>query len=453
MAWSIFCVVGSIEYFKDQNATDADSLNGISLTLGNPNFAAVALVLTSIATVVLIAAQKIGSLKFCLYIVSLSFQSLLVFATKSLQGIVLLAISLVLILLLRFLYSPRNKLFKSPSSVMALIGFNVLAAVCILANYGIEKMMTQVSSSLLDRYYHWIAAVRMMKEHYLLGVGVDSYGDSYRLYRIPEALLLRGESNTFANNAHNIYLQLGSTSGLFALATYLLLNVYVLWRSLHALDKNRGNFSIQAIFVLWIVFQIQSLISIDQLGLASWGWIFSGLLVAISFKSTDENALLADSISISPSRKRNEKFQTNKFAAVYSAYLLISSLILLPGMRQEFKVFDSISKINSAQNQLTLSQEISNLYEIARHAQQPSLRVKAILELFKYQKTDMALKLAIVSTSDFPENVAIWDCVASIYETKGQFTEAIPARRITVKLDPLNENLTDLLKKDLSYSK
>ena len=455
LAWLgiFFCFVGIIEYFRKINGTNADSLNGISLTLGNPNFAAVALVFTATATIVLIVAQKIGSSKFYFYSVSFFFQLFLIFETKSLQGVVLFTISLALIILLRFFYSPKNKLFISPSSVMLLVSLNVFAAVFIVGNYGIEKFISQVSSSLLDRYYHWIAAVRMMKENYLFGVGVDSYGDSYRLFRIPEALLLRGESNTFANNAHNIYLQLGSTSGLFALATYLLLNIYVLWRGLHALDKNRGNFSIQGIFVLWTVFQVQSLISIDQLGLASWGWIFGGLLVAISFANTDENVPIPGITSTSPTRKSTEKFQTNKFIFIYSVYLLISSFILIPGMRQEFKVFESISKLNSAESQLALNLEISNLYEIASHAQQPSLRVKAILELFKFQRTDLALKLASASTADFPENVAIWDCVASIYEAQGKFAEAIPARRITVKLDPLNDNLADLLERNLSYSK
>jgi tetratricopeptide (TPR) repeat protein len=305
----------------------------------------------------------------------------------------------------------------------------------------------------LDRYYHWVAAARMIKENYLVGVGVDSYGDNYRLYRLPEALALRGESNTFANNAHNIYLQLGSTSGLFVLFLYLLLNFYILWRGLHALQKNRGNFSVQIVFVLWIVFQTQSLISIDQLGLAVWGWILSGILVSVSFQNESFDKTLKNDNSKASTMYQKVNFQTKKFTILYLSYILISVLILIPGMQQEYKIFALISKINSTQDQIFLNQELSKLYTVASQAQQPSLRVKAILELFKFQRIDLALELANASTIEFPENVAVWDSVASIYEFKGQFEEAVPARRMTVKLDPLNQNLIDLLDKNLAYLK
>jgi O-antigen ligase len=445
--------VGALQYIQNRNKLNPEALNGITLTLGNSNFAAVALVLTSVATMVLVVGQKMGSHKFYLYCLSLISQILLILATKTLQGIILFVLSVMLILFLRVVYSPKSKFFESPYSVIGLIGFSLLGAIYALTNFGIEKFFSQTSSSLLDRYYHWVAAARMIKENYLVGVGVDSYGDNYRLYRLPEALALRGESNTFANNAHNIYLQLGSTSGLFVLFLYLLLNFYILWRGLHALQKNRGNFSVQIVFVLWIVFQTQSLISIDQLGLAVWGWILSGILVSVSFQNESFDKTLKNDNSKASTMYQKVNFQTKKFTILYLSYILISVLILIPGMQQEYKIFALISKINSTQDQIFLNQELSKLYTVASQAQQPSLRVKAILELFKFQRIDLALELANASTIEFPENVAVWDSVASIYEFKGQFEEAVPARRMTVKLDPLNQNLIDLLDKNLAYLK
>ena len=56
------------------------------------------------------------------------------------------------------------------------------------------------------------------------------------------------------------------------------------------------------ILSLWIGYQAQTLISINQIGLSIWGWIFSGLVIGLSLetRSTGSNPLKTTTESLRP---------------------------------------------------------------------------------------------------------------------------------------------------------
>jgi hypothetical protein len=142
----------------------------------------------------------------------------------------------------------------------------------------------------------------MLKANPIFGIGLDSYGDWYWSVRSAPAVLNSLDANT--NSAHNVYLDIASNGGFPLLIAYLALNGLVLFRGIkHLKDSPKFDPYFSAIFVGWIGYQAQSFISINQLGLAVWGWLLGGLVIAYTRSHQNENL---------PDRKYQSKPQLTK---------------------------------------------------------------------------------------------------------------------------------------------
>jgi hypothetical protein len=144
----------------------------------------------------------------------------------------------------------------------------------------------------------------MMKEKPLTGVGLDSYGDWYRSNRDIFAAF-RTSLNRTSNTAHNIFLDVGSNAGFLGFAGYIGFIVFVAIVSLKKLfsAKELDIFHL-ALFSVWVGYLVQSLASINQIGVGIWGWLFSGAL--LSHAVISENDAKSDfKVGI----KRNKKVQ------------------------------------------------------------------------------------------------------------------------------------------------
>jgi O-antigen ligase len=168
-------------------------------------------------------------------------------------------------------------------AVSTLIGFLGLSG---LFGFGIfsERLSNDVVN-LKDRYYHWISALNMMKDNIFFGVGIDAFGDYYRRYRTEESIILRGTAMSGTDNAHNSFLQYGATGGAPLLLVYAVLILFILWRSLKAFKLQSDKRLVGTLFAVWIGYQVQSLVSIEQIGISIWNWALGGILVNLSFES------------------------------------------------------------------------------------------------------------------------------------------------------------------------
>lgn len=132
-------------------------------------------------------------------------------------------------------------------------------------------------SSLEARFYYWQAAVRTFKDNVFFGVGLDAFGDYYGRYRTAEAVAWNTQPT---NAAHNVFLDYAANGGIFFLVLNLVLVGWVLMSFYRVIIKARDfNIEYIALFSGWVAFQAQSLISINQIGLAIWNWVISGLLI------------------------------------------------------------------------------------------------------------------------------------------------------------------------------
>jgi O-antigen ligase len=422
--------------------------NKIILTLGNSNFASALLALTSIATLTLVLrATSKPWLRVTLFM-SFLVQMYLTMKSDALQGLLVLLIGSSILFGLVLTFSNRL-MFKK----FALVWWGVIATLGIIGISGIfgngplSTLLNPNLRSLQDRFYHWVAALNMIKDNLLFGVGIDSFGDYYRGFRVLEAIQLRGTATSSTNNAHNTIMQIGATGGLVLLFAYLALIVFTAYRAVIAFKKNDDKILVSGIFCIWIAFQIQSLVSIDQIGLVVWGWAASGCLVALSFVRLEQNKLKR-ATRIAPVVKKSPTIRSNANSLLLIVVGLLPSILLIPTVQNEYRLREKIIELVSSSSEDALSVNAQKLYLEARKSDQPELRLQALQYLLQTKSSDLSLELATTTTEQFPNSFESWDALARIYEAKGEKEKGLGARRITLELDPLNDEIKALLEAD-----
>jgi hypothetical protein len=251
-------------------------------TFGNPNFqsAFMGMVAAAASTAIFFGrySNKIrGSLVVLIAIAILNVK------LSSLQGYLnfLAGFSAALIL---YLFSTRRKIMGWFVLGIASAGSTVL----ILGIFNLGPLSDYIyKSSLQARGFYWRAAVKMMVEHPIFGVGLDSFGNWFRRSRSRSASEFN--AGVVSDTAHNIPLDLGTGGGFPLLIAYMCLVLLTIISITRILKRGQEfNVVFATLVAAWVAYQAQSLISINQLGLGVWGWSLSGLLIGYEINSRDQ---------------------------------------------------------------------------------------------------------------------------------------------------------------------
>jgi putative inorganic carbon (HCO3(-)) transporter len=246
-------------------------------TLGNSDFAAALLSICSIATLWL-ARIYAANKKIAFSLVALvAIQFVVMLESNVRQSLVLFFFGIALLV-----YSELASKSKPISFVwgglVSVAGF--LALLGTLQIGPLTKFLFK--ESITYRGDYWRAGWRMFSENPAFGVGLGNYGDYFNRYRDAAQVARRGPA-VGSDVAHSMPLDFLAMGGITLGLAYLALIVYSVFlviakiRSLEGINKQQG----YIVFSLLGSYLLQSLISIDQIGLAVWGWIFIG--VALSF--------------------------------------------------------------------------------------------------------------------------------------------------------------------------
>jgi hypothetical protein len=320
------------------------------------------------------------------------------------------------------------------------IGFASLSAGILIFIFGIlgmlqvgplEKLLYKPSVSV--RGYYWRAALAMFKDHPLLGVGMDRYGAYFKQYREVGYSLSYGFDIT-SSNAHNTFIQLFATGGVFLGLSYLIFNGYVIWRAIVGLRKLTGNSKMlfAGIFSAWIAFQAQSLVSIDNIGISIWGWVLGGAIIGVSVSATSTQEDERKFFTVKPN-------QINLGRAITSGALaLIACLIVSLLYRGESNSFQARSSFNL---QDAKSKSIFKELEIktinTRFIDQ-SYALAAAMYLLDGGYIDEGLAAVKKINKNDPRNLDALNALALVSENLGKFNDAIGYRLEMAKLDPWN---------------
>ncbi|CAN2246208.1 O-antigen ligase-related [actinobacterium SCGC AAA044-D11] len=248
--------------------------NPITGSLGNPNFASSFLAMSSCALLVL-GIKHIKKIKiFFTIIVVIIIYLFLIYRSESIQGFLVFAIGSMAICTIYIYHSGALRKFLLPTLVLEAI--SSLVIIMGILNKGPFSFLHK--ESIRQRGYYWDSAVEMMKLRPLSGVGLDSFGDWYYQVRSVDSAIQSPLITSSA--AHNVFLDMGSNGGFPLFMIYISLMIFTLISGIRYLKKlDNFDYGFTSIFAIWICYQAQSLISINQIGIAIWGWALTGLVI------------------------------------------------------------------------------------------------------------------------------------------------------------------------------
>lgn len=284
-------------------------------TFGNPNYLSSFLALSTVSSIYIALSKQQKILKLVCFSAAL-FQVVVILLSSSTQGLILLAFGLFSILLIQSFQHSRflGWLLLLLGTSMGVFGF-----LGIFQSGPLQKYLYQDSVSYRGDY--WRAGLGMFRENWVHGVGLDSYGDYYKMYRDATAANRR-EIDITSNSAHNLFIDLAATGGILLLTGYLMILVLVFVTFLKTVkSKQRVTLEYKVLIILSLTFNLQTLISINVPALAVWGWIFSGLIIAYG-----NNGKYSDASSVR-TKKSNESFPVIVLISCVVCVSLVSPLI------------------------------------------------------------------------------------------------------------------------------
>jgi O-antigen ligase len=421
--------------------------NKVILTLGNSNFASALMALTAIACIVYFVSIR-SFTKRLLLILFFLVQVYLILKSEAVQGLITLFFGTSLFVGLLLLFSKR-KIFRRISLLWwtILFAFGIIGLLSLFRLGPLADLMSPYLFSFRDRYYHWVAAINMMREHPFFGVGIDSFGDFYRQYRVQEAIDVRGTASFATNNAHNTFLQFGATGGLVLLVAYMTLILFIGYRSIVALKFCHNKTLVSGVFSVWVTFQVQTLVSIDQIGIVIWGWILGGCLVSASYYLVEEG----QEVRTTQAKNKSNRIHVQKQKSVSALVLLVClvpALTLVPTLFNEYALKEDIVSLVSSSTTADFNSRSVKVVLSAEKSRHPELRLQAANYLLQVGLNDEALVLTRLNNLEFPSSFESWDATARILEGVGDKEQAAYPRQRSVELDPLNLEIKKLLETD-----
>jgi hypothetical protein len=398
-------------------------------TFGNPNFISSFLGM-GFSLVLALTIKSNTRLRIGL-LLALPLIAVQLHESKSLQGIIVAVLGVWVVTF----FWIRSKTQSESWSIAYLSSGALIAGVSIAGALGagpLKQALSQPTIALREQY--WLAALNMANSHPFLGVGMDSYGDWYRRARSPEALITPGRE-IVTNTAHNVFLDIASYGGYPLLALYVLITALGAYSILYTAKQSKSYDPVfVGITVLWLGFQAQSLISINQIGLAVWGWLINGLVIAYRLNRFKE---IRPKLEFGPSsaRAKNSKPEIFSPQLIASVGGVLGLLLAVPPLSaditwREVQLSGQVSKVEPALQGGYLKP--LNSHRLAEAVQ--------ILETSKLP--EYAIKYARLGVIFNPQNFDAWRML--YFASSSTVAEKEKAKKQMVSLDPLNPSWKEL---------
>ena len=337
--------------------------NPIISFLGNPDFASSFLGISASLAISLILTKATRiSIKVFL-VVFLVVDLFVIKRSHAQQGILVFGIIFVLSIGI-WLFKSEGKLAKLAPIYASVAG--ILGLLVALGPFKVGPLGPYLYKySVRQRGFYWHAAIEMVKKNPIFGVGLDSYGDNYFKYRSANAAFFSGPIQS--NTAHNVFLDIASNGGLVLILTYICINIYALYAAVK-IFKNSKNFDpyFTAVFTGWVGYQAQSIASINQLGLAVWGWVLSGAIIGFYLNN------LRPKVESNSGSKRVVRKNTSNTSILATLGLIIGFLFSFPAFmndhnyRQAFTTRNATNVIGATlKSPESLNRTISTAQQLA----------------------------------------------------------------------------------------
>jgi hypothetical protein len=424
----VYCLVANAGYdiFAWSNPYDA-----VLGTFGNPNFIGSFMGMITGAVFIQILRKDVNGKHRGIFGVLLFSTFVVIYFADALQGLMVAAFGISI----SFYFFIRLSLKRVAISRFYLSGL-VLSAIAallgILQKGPLAAYLYKPSVSFRGQY--WETGLSMGKSHLLNGVGIDSYGIYFRTFRSLKSTINPGVETT-TDASHNVFIDIFAGAGGIAAIAYLFLTIFVGVQSLKFIRKlNYFDPLFFTLFLVWAGYQLQSLISINQLGLAVWGWALGGALIGYT---TSQKSDLEGSEHIKKSNSGNQKKKDPELLAPTMLLKVIASgliglLAALPPLLADAKMRKFLSGKGT----------VEGIYSLAESWPRDSIRLnKSIIVLANNNSLEDAKKLAAFGTTVFPNDFASW---SALYELSPEGSnEKVAYKKKLHEIDPFNPKYFD----------
>ncbi len=366
-------------------------------TLGNPNFAGSLLGMFSAVVIVKLIRPDGTKRERIIALLLLVSLTVAIRETNAVQGRVLLATSFAVVIFY-FIWALKKTSKSLILYFMTAIPIGILSLLGTLQIGPLTKFLYKTSVSLRGEY--WSAAIETGLRNPWTGVGFDSFGDWYRRTRRESSLILPGP-DTVTNAAHNVFLDIFSFGGFPLLVSYISLNLIVV---VSIIKQTRRNRNFDPVFVsmvtIWSGYQLQSIISINQIGLAVWGWGLSGCIIAYEKNYSRQSEKLVNVVQ--SGKRKMSRVSSPSFSVKLFAGSLIGCFLAFPPLNADIKW-------SSAQKTMVAS-SFEDALERTWLNPMNSIKIESIVGQFEASGLhDLAHKYALIAVEFNPDSYYSWE--------------------------------------------
>ena len=393
--------------------------------LGNPNFQSSFVGFSGVMVFALLISKEVKALVRGGYVVYLVAAAYVIKETASQQGFLVLVGGIGVVAFI-WISKSRFKVLTIPSLVAGFVGV-VLVTLGSLNSGPLASVLYKASVTYRGDY--WRAGWKMSMEHPFFGVGLDSFGDWYRRARTVEATLRRGP-DVVSNAAHNVLLDLSSNGGFPLLIIYLFMMFLVVAAAIKVVKRNSGFDPVFAgLVAVWIAYQAQSIISLNQLGLAVWGWIISGLIIGYEINTREVEVVQKQG----PKGKSASAMAAQKVMPATAVGIFVG---MLAGLALGVPTLNTASKYKTGleSGDAVTVQKIASIWP-----QDASRSAQIALILNENKLPEQALAVVQDAKGKFPDSYDVWKVLASLSNAPAEDIAAAKAQM--KRLDPNNPEL------------
>jgi O-antigen ligase len=398
---------------------------------GNPDFisAFLGMFITSAISLVLNTKAKILQRLSLILLAAVAFFE--VIKSHAIQGIVVTLGGLTII----GFYIVYSKFSQKIFSVIYLGAVTVLGVLAVLGTLqkGPLKFVYKRSVSLRGSYWH--AGIDMGNQNPVHGIGFDTYGDWYRRSRPPVALVDMPGVNIMSNVSHNVVIDFFASGGWPLLLSYIAILILGI-RSIIRITKRSRSFNpiFVAMAATWMCYQVQSFISINQIGLTIWGWVLTGALI-----SYDKFSISSPGIN-SVTTIKSKSIRSNTDNPVTST--LVASIGFALGIFIAAPAFNAETTWQSANQSRNLENVKKALVPTFMNPASSYKYAQAVGLLQDSNLLDLAHQYAVEATVFNPDYFDGWKQLYYLQNATAE--EKNEAIKNMTRLDPLNPDVTQI---------
>jgi hypothetical protein len=228
-------------------------------------------------------------------------------------------------------------------------------------------------------------------------------------------------------------LDFSSNGGFPLVIIYLALMVLVAISALRLLKRSSGfDPAVAGLIAVWIAYQAQSIISLNQLGLAVWGWIISGLIIGYEINTRTPEQLQEVKAAVGKGRSAATAISEKVSAKTLVAMVTGGAIGLLVGLPP----FLASAQFKSAFE----SSDVVIIEKAASRWPDEAMRYGQVAVVLQANKYDAQAQAVIdKALLKFPDEFGLWSVAAKLSTaTPEQIAEAKAQMK---RLDPFNPDL------------